>query len=380
MGHYAKFERTAKPTKDLVPACFSGPGCRCWPMLGNITAGGEIIGNLAGDERRYFLKDHLGSVRTTVDRNGNIVGRDDYYPFGLAMPGRSSNSSNPNDDYKFTGYEKDDEAGLTVYHANARGYDPVLGRFNQVDPLSDLFPHVSSYAYGNNNPLRFTDPTGMAPYDWIRNNETGEYTWDWNVTSSDNTPEGHTYVGKGIDDIQADYKESTSLLGRMFGSGPDIDWESIGAVVKPYNESDYVTSIGIADNPGSFFAGGPVGVLKKLSTGYKAIQAAKSSTATARALGVAGENAVGIGSKVRIPSLSGTAKFRIPDGLTSTTLTEVKNVAHQSLTRQLRGFHMFSQQTGRQFILYTRPTTTFSRPLQNLINQGQIIVKPIPGL
>ena len=56
-------------------------------MLGNITAGGEVIGNLAGGERRYFLKDHLGSVRTTVDRNGNIVGRDDYYPFGLAMPG-----------------------------------------------------------------------------------------------------------------------------------------------------------------------------------------------------------------------------------------------------------------------------------------------------
>ncbi len=108
--------------------------------------------------------------------------------------------------------------------------------------------------------------------------------------------------------------------------------------------------------------------------------AAKSSTATARSLGVAGERAVGIGSKTRIPSLSGTAKYRIPDGLTSTTLTEVKNVAHQSLTRQLRDFHMFSQQTGRQFILYTRPTTTFSRPLQNLINQGQIIVKPIPGL
>ena len=134
-------------------------------MLGNITAGSEVIGNLAGDERRYFLKDHLGSVRTTVDRNGNVVGRDDYYPFGLAMPWRSSNSSNPNDDYKFTGYELDDEAGLTMYHANARGYDPVLGRFMQVDPMSDLFPHVSSYAYGNNNPLRFTDPTGMAPED-----------------------------------------------------------------------------------------------------------------------------------------------------------------------------------------------------------------------
>ena len=132
-------------------------------MLGNIIAGGEIIGNLAGGERRYFLKDHLGSVRTTVDRNGNIVGRDDYYPFGLAMPGRSSNSSNPNDDYKFTGYELDDEAGLTVYHANARGYDPVLGRFNQVDPFFDRGGQNgwAPYHYTLNNPINRIDPTGL---------------------------------------------------------------------------------------------------------------------------------------------------------------------------------------------------------------------------
>ena len=83
--------------------------------------------------------------------------------FGLTMPGRSSNSANPNDHYKFTGYEKDDEARLDLYHANARMYDPVINRFWQIDPLADQFPHVSSYAYGNNNPLRFTDPTGMAP-------------------------------------------------------------------------------------------------------------------------------------------------------------------------------------------------------------------------
>ena len=138
-----------------------------WPMLGNIMAGGEIIGNLAGGGRRcrYFLKDHLGSVRTTVDRNGNVVGRDDYYPFGLAMPGRSSNTANPNDDYKFTGYEKDDEARLTMYHANARDYDPVLGRFMQIDPLADQFPAWNPYHYVHNNPLNLTDPTGMAACD-----------------------------------------------------------------------------------------------------------------------------------------------------------------------------------------------------------------------
>lgn len=112
--------------------------------------------------------------------------------------------------------------------------------------------------------------------------------------------------------------------------------------------------------------------------GVREVVAAKGELANARALAIAGEEAVGVGSKVMIPSLTGTAKYRIPDQLTSTTLGEVKSVSHLCLTRQVTDFHMFSQQTGRQFILYTRPNTTFSGPLQNLINNGSIITKPIP--
>jgi hypothetical protein len=41
----------------------------------------------------YYLTDHLGSIRTTIDgTTGAVLGYDDYYPFGLAMPGRSSNT------------------------------------------------------------------------------------------------------------------------------------------------------------------------------------------------------------------------------------------------------------------------------------------------
>ncbi len=52
---------------------------------------------------RHKFKDHLGSIRTTVNESGAVVGYDDYYPYGLIMPGRSSNTANPNADYKFTG-------------------------------------------------------------------------------------------------------------------------------------------------------------------------------------------------------------------------------------------------------------------------------------
>ena len=115
-------------------------------------------------QRVYHLKDHLGNVRTSVDVDGDVVGYDDYYPFGLPMPGRSSQTgSNPNDDYKFTGYELDEVAGtdLKMYHANARGYDPILGRFGQIDPLSSERAGLSPYNYVQNNPLSRIDPTGL---------------------------------------------------------------------------------------------------------------------------------------------------------------------------------------------------------------------------
>lgn len=110
--------------------------------------------------RKYFVKDHLGSVRATVNRDGNVLGYDDYYPFGLVMPGRSSNSANANDNYKFTSHELDDEAGLSVYHMNARGMDPVLGRMMQIDSRAEKYPGISPYAYVLNSPVNFTDMTG----------------------------------------------------------------------------------------------------------------------------------------------------------------------------------------------------------------------------
>lgn len=108
----------------------------------------------------YYLTDHLGSVRVTVNDAGDPVGWDDYYPFGLQMPERTQNASNPNDDSKFTGYLLEQNGDLEIYHAEARLYDPVIGRFMQVDPMSQLYPGHTPYHYVLNNPLSLIDPTG----------------------------------------------------------------------------------------------------------------------------------------------------------------------------------------------------------------------------
>ena len=114
----------------------------------------------AGQDRHFYLKDHLGSVRVTVDEEGEPIGFDDYYPYGLQMPTRSSNTSNPNDRYKFTNNERDTEAGLTIDYFGARYYDPMLGSFYSIDRFYEKYPSLSPYQYTAGNPMIFVDVNG----------------------------------------------------------------------------------------------------------------------------------------------------------------------------------------------------------------------------
>ena len=104
----------------------------------------------------YLIMSHLGNVRASADATGNVVQRDDYYPFGLTYGHWHTGLENKN---KFNGVE---ENNLTQSYETAfRGYDGALGRFAQVDPLADLITGISPYHFGYNNPISYNDPLGL---------------------------------------------------------------------------------------------------------------------------------------------------------------------------------------------------------------------------
>ncbi|MFH0733190.1 MAG: RHS repeat-associated core domain-containing protein [bacterium] len=113
---------------------------------------------IMGTESYYYVKDHLGSIRQTLDEAGTIVAAQDYYAYGEIIPSRSYNAGTPDEKYKFTEKERDIETNYDYF--GARYYNSKLGLWNSVDPLADKYPGISPYTYCANNPLVIVDTEG----------------------------------------------------------------------------------------------------------------------------------------------------------------------------------------------------------------------------
>jgi RHS repeat-associated protein len=115
---------------------------------------------------KYLHLDHLGSTDTVTDAAGAVTERLSYDPHGKRRNANWTDAlaqlAGIATDRGFTGHEHLDDLGLI--HMNGRVYDPTLGRFLSADPVIQ-FPEASQglnrYSYVLNNPLSFTDPTGL---------------------------------------------------------------------------------------------------------------------------------------------------------------------------------------------------------------------------
>ncbi len=108
----------------------------------------------------YVYTDAQGTPLANADANGYITAMFDYQPYGAQALGLTP------DGIGYTGHVNDVESGLV--YMQQRYYDPVIGRFLSVDPVSAYSMPSSNfnrYWYANNNPYRFTDPDGRLASD-----------------------------------------------------------------------------------------------------------------------------------------------------------------------------------------------------------------------
>ncbi|HLO60909.1 MAG TPA: DUF6443 domain-containing protein [Bacteroidales bacterium] len=127
----------------------------------------------------YYLTDHLGNTRAVfsdVNKNGTIENNSteilqyaDYYPFGMLH----NHAATTTDDNRrlYNGKElqsetfnldgtSGDETMFDWYDYGARFYDPQLGRWQVIDPMSEKYLSITPYNYCFNNPFYLTDPNG----------------------------------------------------------------------------------------------------------------------------------------------------------------------------------------------------------------------------
>ena len=112
-----------------------------------------------GKESLYYLHDELGSPIRLLNNQGEMLETYAYTEFGEEL--YDMGVTQP---FTYTGYQKDELAG--TYFAQAREYNPALGRFMAEDIIRGTVPYPQSlnhYAYCYNNPEGYVDEDGELP-------------------------------------------------------------------------------------------------------------------------------------------------------------------------------------------------------------------------
>jgi len=128
----------------------------------------------------YADCDGIGIINPATE----ILEENNYYPFGLKHQGYNEL---PGDGYKykFLNKEYEDSFALNVTETDFRHYDSALARFNVIDKLSELAPNYTPYRYGFNNPVVFSDPSGLFETEaqakaFALDNDLGNYKLEYN--------------------------------------------------------------------------------------------------------------------------------------------------------------------------------------------------------
>lgn len=132
-----------------------------------VHAGGEYI--------TYLHPDIQGSPLVATNDQGLVIWQESYAPWGQREI-KDTASAYPalGSSIWYTGQEEEQALGL--YYYGARWYSPDIAQFYSIDPAPVTVDNPRSfgrYLYGNNNPIRYTDPDGRTAVDIVNKRGRG---------------------------------------------------------------------------------------------------------------------------------------------------------------------------------------------------------------
>ena len=297
----------------------------------------KLIAMEYNGEQYYYLYDSTGNIVGLMTYDALTVADYEYDAWGklISATGDMANI-NP---IRYKGYYYDQELGL--YYLQSRYYDPEIGRFINADEFTSTGQGVvgnNMFAYCGNNPVSREDNQGTfwdtvfdvislvtSIVDVVRDPTDG---WAWAGLAGDilDLIPFVTCVGEAV------------KVARVASKAVDVVDTAYDTVKTVDKIGDAVDTVG--DTAKSF---------EKIAT-----------SGSPNTIGKIGEQLAGIDQGAKV-SIFVNGRTRIPDALTETVLTEVKNVKYISNTRQLKDFSDFALATGRTMDLYVRPTTRIAR-------------------
>ena len=276
----------------------------------------------------YYVLNAQGDVVRIVNSSRSVVASYTYDPWGKIIS--SSGTLADINPLRYRGYYYDSETGF--YYLQSRYYDPEIGRFINADSYASTdatgLLSTNMFAYCENDPVNRSDPSG-----------------EWFLQAA--------AIGAATD-------VALYLVGCAI-SGEEVTWKGVGE----HALTGAITGVA--------FGGASKIVGKVLSKTVGAVKTAKYTTGTPNAVGKMGEQLSGIVKNTTRYTVNN--RTRIPDGVTSKFIQEVKNVKTLSYTSQLKDSLQIAQSSGRRLQLFIRPNTKLSGPLKNAITQHNISVR-----
>ncbi|AZA53161.1 DUF6443 domain-containing protein [Chryseobacterium sp. G0201] len=162
----------------------------------------------------YQYKDQVGNIRVSYykDAGGNAVIDDavDFYPFGFEHGAIPASTVTPNYKYSFQSQEKQVHTGWNSF--KWRNYDPSLGRFFNIDPLSEKYAYQSHYNFSEN---RVIDGRELEGLEWVttKNNQGVTTHRQLTVSIANDASLNERQFSRIVDAIKTDFSTTFGADG-----------------------------------------------------------------------------------------------------------------------------------------------------------------------